>query len=289
MEPYKTSNGKEIQSQYYDLVHPYINFEGDCTYARGGFHLKDLPHDIKQLNNFKVSDIEGFISHMRCIRPKTLYNREEIFYYLGKFNRYYYAQKKFRFHNVGLWLHKIDSKYSVNALAGFSPCSDETPFANVWLYPNPTNPSQTIMQSIRFGNIKFHPTWPHHYYSDHGEWHGSTIYKYMDKHMKLSNRKHWKQSFEQDQFDGTVTDTGTTMQYNKTSKVIPVSTEFDIHTKYWQGSLTVEKNAGKDFNMDFLPYQLPFVGITLKNGFHKQFVDSLEKTDVSFSSGLHFI
>ena len=122
----------------------------------------------------------------------------------------------------------------------------------------------------------------HIIYTDHGEWHGSHIYKYMEKHMKLSTRKNWIQSFERDQFNGVVTDTGTTMQYNKESKLIPVTTKFELSNKYWQGSLLAEDNAGKDFIMDFLPNQLPFVQISLPNGFHKKFVDSLEKINVSF-------
>ena len=262
---------------------PYLNGEGRCVYSEKGFHLKDIPNDVQHLNNLVVSDIQGFKSHMRCFRPSSLYNREEVFYYLGKFKKYYYAQKKFRFGDADLWLRKIGTTYSINALAGFFPCSDlHSHFANVWLYPNPNKPSQTVMKSSRFGNIYFYPSWPHYYYTDHGEWHGSHIYKYMEKHMKLSTRKNWIQSFERDQFNGVVTDTGTTMQYNKESKLIPVTTKFELSNKYWQGSLLAEDNAGKDFIMDFLPNQLPFVQISLPNGFHKKFVDSLEKINVSF-------
>ena len=137
------------------------------------------------------------------------------------------------------------------------------------------------MKSERVGNIMFHPSWPQYHYADHGEWIGSHIYKYMEKHMKLSSRKNWIQTFEGDQFDAIITDEGTKLQYNTTSKLIRVKTKFEMSNKYWEGSLIAEGNSGKDFIMDFLPNRVPFVGITLLNGFHKRFVDSLEKINVS--------
>ena len=126
------------------MVKPYFDFEGRCVYSKEGFSLKDIPNNVQHLNNLVVNDIEGFKSHMRCLRPSTQYNSgEQVFYYLGRFKTYYYAQKKFRFHKVDLWLRKMGSTYSINALAGFSPCSDNIAyFANMWLYPNPKNPLQ---------------------------------------------------------------------------------------------------------------------------------------------------
>ena len=219
---------------------------------------------------------------MRC----TVYNEYTYFdyeiFYLGRHKGHYYAQKKFRFDNPYLWLRVKDSTYSIVALAGFYPCHNlrkDSP--NVSFYPDPRKPSQTIMKSSRFGNVPFYPTWPHHRFTEHGEWHGSTVYKYMEKHMRLSNTKFWMQTFEKDQFDGFITDRVTTMQYNTTTKPIQMTSKFEISNKYWQGSIIIGENSWKAFIADFLPMELPFVSISLPVGFHKNFIDTFEKIEVS--------
>ena len=282
MEPYNNDNGHHIGDEFFDLI--YNNAYSICVTSTKGFPLSD-EKTIHQLNNLKVKGIGGFKSHFKCY--KTNYGYDQ-YYYLGRHKGYYYAHKEFRFHKPHLWLRKRYDTFSIIALAGLFPCADRiSDDSNVFLSVDYYDPSKTLMKSSIYPSssrkIDFYQSWPHVHYVDHGEWVHGNIYKYFKDGMKLSNwKRSWEQSFVKDKFEGTIIDEETTLQYDSTSKIIPIHSEFHMSNNYWDGSITMYGESSKDFIREFLPTNIPFFNINLPDGFHNRFPDHFKQIYVSY-------